>query len=135
MKNIHKLYTIMFNLMMLFQPELGWGVLDRWVGSLTLDVGLLCKTRNKKGSAEARLLPLRCLSQFFPVGEKIICLGNGVLRVSQCTFRLWGGLVFIMDDHDNFPNWIMILNSMFPSWMMTLNSMFHSWRMIQYFSH
>ena len=34
-----------------------------------------------------------------------------------------------MDDHNNFPNWIMILNSMFPSWMMTLNSMFPCWMM------
>ena len=41
-----------------------------------------------------------------------------------------GGLVFIVDDHDNFPNWIMILSSMFPNWMMTLNSMFPSRRMI-----
>ena len=59
---------------------------------------------------------------------------------------LWSGLVFIMDDHDNFPNWMMTLNSMFPSWMMTLNSMFPCWmmtlnsmflcwKMIQYFSH
>ena len=55
--------------------------------------------------------------------------------VSLHTFYLWGGLVFIMYDHDNFPNWIMILNSTFPSWMMTLNSMFPSWRMIQYLSH
>ena len=51
------------------------------------------------------------------------------------TFHLLGGLVFIMDDHNNFPNCIMILNGMFPSWMMTLNSMFHCLRMIQYFSH
>ena len=57
------------------------------------------------------------------------------LCVSLCTFHLWGDLVFIMDDHDNFPNWIMILNSMFPSWIMTHNSMFPSLRMIQYFSH
>ena len=45
-------------------------------------------------------------------------------------FHRWGGLVFIVDDHDNFPNWIMILNSMFPNLMMTLNSMFPSRRMI-----
>ena len=55
-------------------------------------------------------------------------------------------MVFIMDDHDNFPNWMTTLNNMFPSWMttlnnmfpswmMTLNSMFPCWRMIQYFSH
>ena len=47
--------------------------------------------------------------------------------ISLRTFHLWGGLVFIMDDHDNFPNWMMTLNSMFPSWMMTLNSMFPCW--------
>ena len=40
------------------------------------------------------------------------------LRLRVRTFHLWGGLVFIVDDHDNFPNWIMTLNSMFPSWMM-----------------
>ena len=68
------------------------------------------------------------------------------LCISLRTFHLWGGLVFIMDDIDNFPNWIMILNSMFsswkmtlnnmfPNWMMTLNSMFPCWKMIQYFSH
>ena len=57
------------------------------------------------------------------------------LCVSLRTFHLWGNLIFIMDDHDNFPNWIMILNSMFPSWIMTQNSMFPSLRMIQYFSH
>ena len=57
------------------------------------------------------------------------------LCVSLHTFHLWGGQVFIMDDHDNFPNWIVILNNMFPSWMMILNSMYPCWRMIQYFSH
>ena len=45
------------------------------------------------------------------------------------TFHRWGGLIFIVDDLDNFPNWIMILNSMFPNWMMTLNSMFPNWMM------
>ena len=57
------------------------------------------------------------------------------LCISLRTFHLRGGLVFRMDGHDNFPNWIIILNNMFPSWMMTLNNMFPSWRMIQYFSH
>ena len=47
-----------------------------------------------------------------------------MLRMFVRPFHRWGGLVFIADDHDNFPNWIMILNSMFPNWMMTLNSMF-----------
>ena len=57
------------------------------------------------------------------------------LCVSLRTFHLWGGMVFIIDDYDDFPNWMIILNNMFPSWMMTLNNMFHSWRMIQYFYH
>ena len=52
------------------------------------------------------------------------------LSISLRNFHLWGDLVFIMDDHNSFSNWIMILNSMFPSLMMTLNSMFPSWRMI-----
>ena len=68
-----------------------------------------------KGLAGASPLPLRCLSQFFPGKEKINCLGNEMLCVSLRTFHLWGGLIFKMDDHDNFPNWIMILNGMFPS--------------------
>ena len=52
------------------------------------------------------------------------------LCMSMRTFHRWGDLVFIMDDQDNFPNWIMILNSMFPNLMMTLNSVFPSQRMI-----
>ena len=51
------------------------------------------------------------------------------LRLRVRTFHRWGDLVFIVDDHDNFPNWIVILNSMFPNWMMTLNSMFPNWMM------
>ena len=52
------------------------------------------------------------------------------LRMSLHIFHRWSGLVFIVDDHDSFPNWMMTLNSMFPNWMMTLNSMFPSRRMI-----
>ena len=91
---------------------------------MSLDVGILCKNKKQKRSAGARSLPLRCLSQFFLVEEKINCLGTEVLCISLRTFHRWGGLVFIMDDHDNFP-----------SWMMTHNSIFPCWRMIRYFSH
>ena len=98
--------------------------LNCWAGSLSLDVGLLCINKKQKGSTGARLLPLRCLSQFFPVEEKINCLENEVLYICLHTFHRWGGLVFIMDDHDNFP-----------SWMMTHNSIFPCWRMIRYSSH
>ena len=109
--------------------------LNCWAFLLTPYVGLLCKNKKQKGSAGAHPLPFRCVSQFFPGEEKINYLGNEFSVRSLRTFHLRGGLVFIMDDHDNFPNWIMIPNSMFPSWIMTLNSMFPNLRMIQYFSH
>ena len=66
-----------------------------------MGVGLLCKNKKQRGSAGARPLPLRCLSQFFLVEKNINCLGNEVLP----TFHRWGGLVFIVDD---FPNWMVI---------------------------
>ena len=53
-----------------------------WAGPLALDAGLLCKNKKPKGSVGARLLPLRCLSQFFLVEEKINCLGNERQRAS-----------------------------------------------------
>ena len=74
---------------MLFQPELGWSVLDlpgRFADS---------------GSAWACPLSLRCLSQFFPMDEKINYLRNKVLCVSLCTYHRWGGLVFIVDVFSN----------------------------------
>ena len=51
----------------------------------------------------ARPLPLRCLSKFFLVEEKINCLGN--VFFCACTFHRWGGLVFIVGD---FSNWMVI---------------------------
>ena len=97
--------------------------------------GSSAKTRNRKRSTGARPLPFRCLSQFFPVEKKINCLENEILCVCLRTFHLWGNPVFIMDDHDNFSNWMVTLNSMFPSRVMTPNNMFPCWRVIQYFSH
>ena len=47
---------------------------NRWVGLLALDLGVLCKNKKQRGSAGARPLPLRWLSQFFPDEEKINCL-------------------------------------------------------------
>ena len=46
---------------------------NRWAGPLALDVGLLCKNKKQRGSAGARPLPLRCLSQFLAGKEKINC--------------------------------------------------------------
>ena len=66
--------------------------------------GSSAKIRNKRVGGD-RLLPLQCLSQFFPVEKKINCLGN---EFFVRTFHRWGGLVFIMDDHGKFPSWMMI---------------------------
>ena len=68
-------------------------------------VRLLYKIKKQKGSAGARPLPLQSLSQFFPRKKKINCLGN---EFSVPTFHRLDGLVFIMDDHDNFPSLVMI---------------------------
>ena len=48
--------------------------------------GSSVEIRNK-GSAGVRPLPLQCLSEFFPVEEKINCLGN---EFSVRTFHRWG---------------------------------------------
>ena len=100
--------------MMLFRPELGWSVLEL-LGRFAVS-GHWAPLQNKKqkGLAGARSLPLRCLSQFFPMEEKINCLGNEVLCICMRTFHRWCGLVFIMDDHYNFPSWMMTQNSIFP---------------------
>ena len=117
-------YPFNLFLMMLFQPELGLSMLEL-LGRLAVSGRwLFCRNKKQKGSTGACPLPLRCLSHFFPVGEKINYLGNEVLCISLCTFHRWGGLVFIMGDHDKFP-----------SWMITLNSIFPYWRMIRYSSH
>ena len=92
-------------MMMFFQLELGWSVLDllgRFANSVRWTPLQKQETKRIGG---ARSLPLRCLSQFFPNEEKINCLGN---EFSMHTFYRWGGLVFIMDDHDNFHSWMMI---------------------------
>ena len=97
--------------MMLFQLKLGWNVLKLLGRSVDSARCAPLQKQETKMIDGARPLPLRCLSQFFPVEEKINYLGNEVL-------------VFIMDNHDNFP-----------SWMMTRNNIFPCWRMIQYSSH
>ena len=87
---------------MLFQSELGWSVLGS-LGRSTDSVRRAPLRKQKtKRSAGIRSLPFRCLSQFFPVEEKINYLGNEVLCVSPRTFYRWDDLVFIMDDCDNF---------------------------------
>ena len=122
--------------MMLFQPELGLSVLDL-LGRFA-DFGRpapLQKNETERDWRGTHPLPLRCLSQFFLVEEKINCLENEFLCVCLRTFHLWGDSVFIMDDHDNFPNLMVRLNSVFPSRVMTPNNMFPCWRVMRYFSH
>ena len=60
-----------------------------WAGLLALDAGLLCKNKKPKGSTGARPLPLRCLSQFFPMEEKINCSGNEVLCIPFTDMVAW----------------------------------------------
>ena len=67
----------------------------------------------------ARPLPFRCLSRFFLMEKKINCLGNEVLCTCLRTFHRCGDMVFITDDHDHFPNWMMTQNRIFPCWIMT----------------
>ena len=47
-----------------------------------------------------------------PMPKSVISNGreNQLLRewIFVRTLHRWGGLVFIMDDHDNFSNWMMI---------------------------
>ena len=74
------------------------------VGLSILHVGLFCKNNKQKGSVGGRPLPLRCLSQLFPVEKKINYLENEILCICLRTFHRWGGLIFIIDDHYNFPS-------------------------------
>ena len=69
----------------------------RWAGPLALDFGLFCKNKKQRGSAGARPLPLRCLSQFFPVEENINCLGNEVLvhKSAYLSSMGWPGIYSI----------------------------------------
>ena len=60
-----------------------------WADPLVLEAGLLCKNKKPNGSMGARPLPLRCLSQFFLVEEKIYCLGNEVLCVPFTDGVVW----------------------------------------------
>ena len=87
--------------MMLFQPELGWSVLELLGRSVDSGCQASLQKQETKGSVGARLLPLQCLSQFFPVEENINCLGN---EVFVRTFHRWSGLVFIMGHHYQFPS-------------------------------
>ena len=66
--------------------------------------GSLAKIRSKKdqrGSAAASPMPKSVLSS----GRE-----NQLLRewIFVRTFHRWDSLIFIMGDHDNFPNWMVI---------------------------
>ena len=99
---------------MLFQQELGWSVLELLGRSTDSASWASLQKQETKRIGEGSPLPLRCLSQFFLVEENINCLGNEVLCICLRTFHRWGGLVFIIYDHDNFPSWMMTQNSIFP---------------------
>ena len=66
--------------------------------------GFPTKIRGKKdrrGLPVASSIPKPILSD----GRENQFLGN---EFFVRTFRRWGGLVFIKDDHGNFPSWMMI---------------------------
>ena len=44
----------------------------------------------------------------FPMPKLVLSGGRENQRIFVRTFHRCGDLVFIMDDHDNFPSWIMI---------------------------
>ena len=109
---------------MLFQPELGWSVLEllgRFADSVRWTP--LQKQETKRidgGSPVTSPMPKSVLSG----GREDQLLREGSFVHKSAYLSLMGGPVFIMDDHDNFPNW-----------MVTLNSMFPCWKVIRYFSH
>ena len=90
---------------MLFQPELVLSLMDLLGRSADSVRWTPLQKQETKRISGGLPLPLRCLSQLFPGEEKINCVWN---EFSVHTFHQWVGLVFIMDNHDNFPSLIMI---------------------------
>ena len=71
-----KVFLLLIMMMMLFQPELGWSVLELLGRSVDSGCRAPLRKQETKRIGGDRPLPLRCISQFFPVEEKINCLGN-----------------------------------------------------------
>ena len=98
-----------------FQSELGWSMLELLGRSADSGCRAPLKKQETKriggGLPVASPMPKSVLSG----GREDQLLMELSLCISLRTFHLWGDLVFIMDDHENFPNWIMTPNSMFPS--------------------
>ena len=116
-------------LMMLFQSKLGLSVLDLLGRSASFGRWTPLQKQETKTIGEGSLVAAS-------MPKSILSCGRDYQLLRECCFvhmsaylSLMGCMVFIMDDHGNFPNCIMILNSMFPSWMMILNSMFPCWMM------
>ena len=76
---------------MLFKPELGWSLLE--LLGQSADSGCLTPLRKQetKRIGGDRSLPLRCLSQFFLVEEKINSLGNEFVASPMSKSILSGG--------------------------------------------
>ena len=77
---------------------------DCWADPLALDAALPCKKQETKRIGGARPLPLRCLSQFFPVERK-----DQLLRGRMFSVPFTDGLPGIysrcfsqLDDEDSF---------------------------------
>ena len=65
-----------FILMMFSQSKLGWSLLELLDRSANFEYRAPLQKQETKRIDRDRPLPLRCLSQFFSVEEKINCLTN-----------------------------------------------------------
>ena len=90
---------------MLFQSKLGWSLLELLERST--DSGCPAPLRKIRSKKDRRGSPIAS-----PMAKSALSSGreNQLLRewIFVRIFHRWGGLVFIMDDHDNFPSWMMI---------------------------
>ena len=86
--------------------SIGTGLEHARITGQSVDFGCLAPLRKQETKKIGRdsQLPLRCLSQLFPMEENINCLGN-VCFFFLRTFYRCGDLVFIAGD---FLNWMVI---------------------------
>ena len=75
--------------MMFFQSKLGWSLLESLSRSVNSGYRVPLQIEETKRIGGDHPLPLRCLSQFFPVEEKINYLGNEVLCIPFTDGMAW----------------------------------------------
>ena len=80
--------------------------------SVGLDRRITCNLHRKDDPSGVCLPALHCLSQFLSYGNERIQL---FMALGPRTFYWWDRSIFIMDDHDDFPCWMMIQR--LPHWV------------------